>query len=63
MTPDQRGGAWIAVAVVLSVLFATLAHASLLESVHPTVGALLSLIPVVAIALWALRRTHHRLIA
>jgi uncharacterized membrane protein len=62
VTPDRRGGAWIAVAVVLSVLFAVLAHASLVEGVHPTVGALLSLVPVIGIALWALRRTHHRIL-
>jgi uncharacterized membrane protein len=62
VTPDQRRGSWIALVVVLSALFAVLAHASLVEGVPPTVGALLSLVPVTAIALWALRRTHHRIL-
>lgn len=62
MTPDRRRGAWIAVVVALSALFAILAHASLVEGVPPTVGALLSLVPVTVIALWALRRTHHRIL-
>ena len=60
MTPEARGRGWVALAVVLSAGFAILAHASIIDGVSPTVGALLSLIPLAILALWALRRAQHR---
>ena len=63
MTPDARRRAWVALAVVLSAGFAILAHASIIEGIPPTVGALLSLVPLAMLAFWALRRAQHRAIA
>ncbi|HUP97403.1 MAG TPA: hypothetical protein VM073_05655 [Usitatibacter sp.] len=60
MTPEARRRSWVALAVVLSAGFAILAHASIIDGVSPTVGALLSLIPIAVLAAWALRRSRHR---
>ena len=60
MSPDQRRRSWLALAVVLSAGFAILAHAAIVEGVSPTVGALLSLIPLTLLALWAVRRAQRR---
>jgi uncharacterized membrane protein len=53
----------VALAVALSVGFAVLAHFSLIEGLTPTVGALLSLLPVAILAVWAMRRSRHRVLA
>ena len=63
MTPEARGRGWVALAVVLSAGFAILAHASIIEGVSPTVGALLSLVPLAILALWAVRRAQRRALA
>lgn len=55
-----RSRAWVALAVLLSAGFALLAHFAIIDELTPTVGALLSLIPVTALALWAVRRSRHR---
>jgi len=55
-------GAGLALGIVLSVAFTFLAHAAIIEGVPPAVGAALSLIPVGLLALWAARRTRHRII-
>ncbi len=63
MNLDQRKRSWVALAVVLSIGFALLAHAAIVDRVPPVVGALLSLIPLGLIALVAVRRAQHRLAA
>lgn len=60
MTPAHRSGSRVALVGLLSVAFALLAHAAIIDGVSPTVGALLSLVPVAAFALWAMRRSRHR---
>ncbi|HEX7606829.1 MAG TPA: hypothetical protein VF348_08985 [Usitatibacter sp.] len=60
MTRAPRSRAWLALAVLLSAGFALLAHFAIIDELTPTVGALLSLFPVTALALWAARRTRHR---
>jgi uncharacterized membrane protein len=60
VTPDRRKRSKVALAVVLSIGFAILAHAALLERVSPTVGAILSIIPLTLLGLWAVRRSHSR---
>lgn len=62
MSAAGRGRAWAAAAAALSVAFAILAHASLVDGVSPTVGALLSLVPLAILATWAARRTRHRVL-
>ncbi len=61
MTSGRNRRSWVFLVVVLSAGFAMLAHASLIEGVPPTVGALLSLVPVCALALWAVRRSRRRI--
>lgn len=60
MTRVPRSRAWLALAVLLSAGFALLAHFAIIDELTPTVGALLSLVPVTALALWAARRSRHR---
>ena len=60
MSAGNRGRSWVALAVVLSVAFAILAHAAIIEGVPPTVGALLSLVPLAGLALWTVRHSRHR---
>lgn len=48
MTPARRRRYSVALAVIASVAFALLAHASILDGVSPAVGALLSLAGVAA---------------
>jgi uncharacterized membrane protein len=60
VTSDRRRRSWAALAVILSVGFAVLAHAAIVEGISPTVGALLSLIPLAAFAAWSVRRAHSR---
>ena len=63
MTAGDLRGAGLAIGIALSVAFTFLAHAAIIEGVPPAVGAALSLIPVGLLALWAARRTRHRVIA
>ncbi len=60
MTPARRTRSWVAIAAILSVAFAVLAHAAILDGLPPTAGALLSLVPVAAFVLWTARRSRHR---
>lgn len=60
MTPELRRRSWVALAVVLSIGYAILAHASLVSNVSPTVGTLLALTPITLFALWAVRRSKRR---
>jgi len=60
VTRAPRSRAWVALAVLLSAGFALLAHFAIIDELTPTVGALLSLVPVTALALWAVRRSRHR---
>lgn len=60
MIPGNRGRSWLALAVVLSIAFAILAHAAIIDGVSPTVGALLSLVPLAGLALWTVRNSRHR---
>jgi uncharacterized membrane protein len=57
VTPSGRRGSWTAVVVVLSVGFAVLAHAAIIDGVPPAVGAVLSLVPVGFFLLWLVRRS------
>jgi uncharacterized membrane protein len=49
--------------VVLSVSFALLAHAALVDGIPPTAGAVLSLVPAALLAWWLVIRTQHRIVA
>ncbi|MGZ5041636.1 MAG: hypothetical protein ACXWBQ_12915, partial [Usitatibacter sp.] len=60
MTRAPGSRAWVTLAVLLSAGFALLAHFAIIDRLPPTAGALLSLIPVAVVALWALRRSRHR---
>jgi uncharacterized membrane protein len=48
----------LALVAVLSVCFALFAHFAIIEGVPPAVGAVLSLVPVALLALWAVRRAR-----
>ena len=60
MTPAPRGRAWVALGVGLSVAFAILAHAAILQGIPPAAGAALSLVPLLLLAIWAARRARRR---
>jgi uncharacterized membrane protein len=60
VTPLPRGRGWAALAVVLSVGFVLLAHASLLQRLPARVGALVSLVPLLVIFAWLARRSRRR---
>ena len=60
MTAGGIRGAGIALGIGLSIAFTFLAHAAIVEGVPPAVGAALSLVPIAILALWAARRSHHR---
>jgi uncharacterized membrane protein len=60
VTSGERTGTSAALAVVVSIAFALLAHFAVIDGLTPTVGALLSLLPVAILALWATRRARHR---
>ena len=61
MTPARRTRGAIALTAVLSVAFAILAHAAILQDLPPAVGALLSLVPLALLAAWWLRRHRGRI--
>ena len=50
----------LALGVVVSVAFAVLMHLTLIGRVEPGVGALLSLLPLALLGLWAVRRARRR---
>lgn len=56
MTGERRKRLVLALVVLSSVSFALLAHAALVDRLPPTWGALLSLIPILGILVWAARR-------
>lgn len=60
MTPGRRTRMSVALAVALSVAFTILAHFALTDGLPPTLGALLSLLPVAILGVWAARRSRHR---
>ena len=51
MTWAPGGRGWIALGIVLSVAFAVLAHAALVEGTPPAVGAAVSAVPLILIVL------------
>jgi uncharacterized membrane protein len=57
VTGERRKRLVLVLAVVSSVSFALLAHAALVDSLPPAWGALLSLVPLLGLLLWATRRT------
>jgi uncharacterized membrane protein len=63
VTPGRRRRSWVALAIVLSVSFAALAHFAVVEGVPAGLGALLSLVPVAILVAWAVRRTRNRVAA
>ena len=63
MTPAGRRGSWTFAVVLLSIAFAILAHAAIIASVSPALGAVLSLVPLFFFVLWAARRAGHPSIA
>jgi uncharacterized membrane protein len=63
VTPQRRRQLQVAFVILGSVSFAVLAHAALVQGVSPTVGALLSLLPVSLFVAWKVGHTKHRLVA
>ena len=63
MTAEARRRAAVALVVLFSVSFALLAHAALVDRLSPTWGALLSLVPLFGVLLWAVRRAGGRIAA
>ena len=55
-----RGRGWAALAVVLSVGFVLVAHAAILQHLPARVGALVSIVPLVLILAWLVRRSRRR---
>ena len=60
MIPGPRTRLATALAVLGSVAFVILAHFTLIRDFAPAVGAVLSMVPVVLLLLWALRRSRYR---
>lgn len=60
MSPGRRNRSALALAVLLLIICAVLAHLAIIDGVSPALGALLSLLPAAALAAWALRRSRHR---
>lgn len=63
MTGGPRTRLQVAAVALLSVSFALLAHAALVDRLPPMAGALLSLFPAALLVSWLLGRTRHRLLA
>jgi uncharacterized membrane protein len=55
--PGGRG--WIALGIALSVAFAVLAHAALVEGTPPAVGAAVSAVPILLLLVLGARRKRH----
>jgi uncharacterized membrane protein len=60
VSPDHRRRWLIALVVMLSACCAALAHYALVEARSPTLGALLSLLPILGIGIVAARRSKRR---
>ena len=60
-----RGGkrSLVALALLLSAVAAVLAHLAMAEGFHPALGAALSLVPLVLVLAWFMRRQQRRGIA
>lgn len=63
MTGGQRARLQVVVVGVLSVTFALLAHAALVDGLPPMAGALLSLFPAALLVCWLVSRARHRWVA
>ena len=63
MTAGLRRRLGVALAVVLSVGFAVMAHGALVQAFSPAVGAVVSLIPVALLLWWALGQSRLRFVA
>jgi uncharacterized membrane protein len=63
VTPGLRRRLGVALAVVLSVGFAVLAHGALVQAFSPALGAAVSLVPVALLLWWALRQSRLRHLA
>lgn len=63
MTGGQRTRLQVIVVAVLSMSFALLAHAALVDGIPPAAGAALSLVPAALLAWWLVNRTRHRIVA
>jgi uncharacterized membrane protein len=62
VTLEPRQRLKIAVGIVLSIAFAVLAHAALVDGVSPTIGAALSLVPAAGVLTILLHRLRHRVL-
>jgi len=60
VTPERRKRTAVALALIVSAAFAVLAHFAIVDSLTPTMGALLSLLPAAILALWMARRSRRR---
>jgi uncharacterized membrane protein len=63
VTGERRKRLFAVLVVLSSVSFALLAHAALIDRLPPVWGALLSLVPLFALLLWAVRRSGGRVAA
>ena len=63
MTGALRRRIGLALAVVLSVAFAVLAHGALVQAFSPALGAAVSLVPVALLLWWALGQSRLRYVA
>jgi uncharacterized membrane protein len=60
VTPGRRAGAAAAAVLLLAVCAALAAQGAIEGRLAPALGAILSLIPIAALAAWAARRASHR---
>ena len=60
MTAGRRQGSATALAVILSLAGAVLAHFAIVDRFSPALGALLSLVPAAVFLLWLARRSRQR---
>ena len=63
MTSGLRRRLGVALAVVLSVAFAVLAHGALVQAISPALGAAVSLVPVTLLLWWAFGQSRLRFVA
>jgi len=63
VTAALRRRIGLALAVVLSVAFAVLAHGALVQSFSPALGAAVSLVPIALLLWWALGQSRLRFVA
>jgi len=60
VTAGRRQGSATALAVILSLAGAVLAHFAIVDRFSPALGALLSLVPAAVFLLWLARRSRQR---